>query len=148
MSGQGLAGAASNANVSITCDSVTVHNDVTQMFRDDSPVDKGQFAVGVCEYPKSKRPQYAKELREQQEKATTPLKLKFGLLSHLLFGKYSSEDENYDTKESQDTIIGIVHQVTELKLLLVTHDMLNTVIIPRLVDQLNAKPYEKWNFSS
>ena len=109
MSGQGLAGAGSNANVSVTLDTVTVHNDVTQMFWDDSPVDEGQFAVGVCEYPMSKQPQDAEELRKQQEKATTPLKLKFGLPSHFLSGKYASEDENYDVKEAQDTIIGVEH---------------------------------------
>ncbi len=41
MLGQCLAGDGLNANVSIIRDAVTVHNDVMQMFCDDSPVDEG-----------------------------------------------------------------------------------------------------------
>ncbi len=102
----------------------------------------------MCEYPKSKQPQDAKELRKQQEKATTPLKLKFGLPSHFLSGKYASEDENYDVKEAQDTIIGVANRVTKLKLRLVTFDMLNAVMIPKLANPNGAKPSKRWDFSS
>ncbi len=76
------------------------------------------------------------------------MNLKFGLPSYFLSGKYASEGQNYNVKEAQDTIIGVVHQVTEFNLWLITHDMLNAMMILRLVNQFGVKLSERWDFSS
>ena len=126
----------------------TVHGSASDMFKDTGPRDKRNLANGTCPNPRSKRGATEKDIARTKERAVQPINSLFESPYYYVSGKYDVDDDKQALHKSAcDAIISCTFSCSEMKLRVESYDMLNSVLIPVLVDPGGINPAARWDFT-
>ena len=126
----------------------TVHRSASEMFKDTGLRAKSTLANGTCPNPRSKRGATEKDIARTKERAVQPINSLFESPYYYVSGKYDVDDDKQELNKSAcDAIISCTFSCKEMNFQVKDFDMMNSILIPALVNPAGDTPAARWDFT-